>query len=169
MFFRKAGGQGVLVPALVLSGGYRGRGAGDITRGHSRWLADTNYGFNLLLPPSLTPLHLAADISTCDILTISLKSLVLSRLNFSHLSVWVRRLSPSLRARTSCVQQLNGTFVFRFGSCHPFLSGLRALPRTLAVDPTSHSTTPPRLEGTFLAPVRAEKQLWAAGKWTEWT
>ena len=149
MFFRKAGGQGVLVPALVLSGGYRGRGAGDITRGHSRWLADTNYGFNLLLPPSLTPLHLAADISTCDILTISLKSLVLSRLNFSHLSVWVRRLSPSLRARTSCVQQLNGTFVFRFGSCHPFLSGLRALPRTLAVDPTSHSTTPPRLEAHF--------------------
>lgn len=75
MFFRGARGQDVLVPMLVLSGWYRGQGAGDITQGHSQWLTDTNYGFNLLLLLSLTPLHLAADISTCDILTVSLKSL----------------------------------------------------------------------------------------------
>lgn len=60
----------------------RGWGAADITLGYSQWHRDTNCGFNLLLRLELTPLHLAAAISTCDILTISLKSLVLPCLNF---------------------------------------------------------------------------------------
>lgn len=47
---------------------------------------DTNYGFTLLLRLGLTPLHLAAAISTCDILTISPKALVPSCLNYFFLS-----------------------------------------------------------------------------------
>lgn len=60
----------------------RGWGVADITLGYSQWHRDTNYGFNLLLRLELTPLHLVAAIFTCDILTISLKSLVLLCLNF---------------------------------------------------------------------------------------
>lgn len=125
MFFRGARGQDVLVPMLVLSGWYRGQGAGDITQGHSQWLTDTNYGFNLLLLLSLTPLHLAADISTRDILTVSLKSL-------SCLHFFLVPSSTCLCASLSlCLSVLHlhiiyaaikySAFIFWVNPCHPFL------------------------------------------------
>lgn len=99
MFSEKAGGHTGYVHVFI--GADRGWGAADITLGHR----DTNYGFNLLLHFELTPLHLAAAISTCDILTISLKSLVLPCLNFFFLCL-LNSHSP--------IQQLDilTTFIF---------------------------------------------------------
>lgn len=72
---RRAGGHAGCVHVFIAADRGRGR------------LADTNCGFNLLLRFKLTPLHLAAATSTRDILTISLKSLVLPCLNFLFFSM----------------------------------------------------------------------------------
>lgn len=80
MFSEKAGGHTGCMHVFIGADG--GWGAAGITLAYSQRHRGTNYGFNLLLRFELTPLHLAAAISTCGILTISLKSLVHPCLNF---------------------------------------------------------------------------------------
>lgn len=97
----------------VLTGGDGGWRAADITLGDSQRHWDTNYGFTLLLRLGLTPLHLAAAISTCDILTISLKALVPSCLNYFFPLLWPCRLN-SLSPMQPLV--ILGTFIFSLRS-----------------------------------------------------